>query len=215
MEPPVCFFLLLWSKHVFLFCACVLLPAHTSGIWIRSCSWADLPVETFRKALQHGARFLDIKQDWWSVYHCTNHPSYLITFSLAFYWLVEAILSPQLANAVYNLCALTHDILNNWLKWCAKQTKGHLSPSAALSHHMLSFLCLFKFHLWQTVTCASPIKSTWEENHQNVVFWPLKTSIILLRFILITCLKLQHDGFICSCMINRALLHKHTVCTIY
>lgn len=143
--PCVC---LLWSKHVFFWCmfySCTYLRnmniilqlgrSPSWDVWESAAPWGSFPRHIAGLVFNIILCF---------IYHCINHTLYLIS--------LHTLLTPLdllcllvAGKFGYNLCALTHDNLNNWLKWCAKQTKGHLPPSAAESHFVILMASTFAY----------------------------------------------------------------------
>lgn len=146
---------LLWPKRVCI-SAC-LSCTYTSGIWISSCSWAELPFET--STLQHGGLISSTESSVFDqcsiISHRIDHLSHLICFHPRLTrW--GYYLPIMLVNVVRLLWALTHDILNNWSKCCAKQTPKAISHLLQLNHTICSYFHAFLQSTCDLLTCMLP-----------------------------------------------------------
>lgn len=124
---------------------------------IPSCSWAELPFET--STLQHGGLISSTESSVFDqcsiISHRIDHLSHLICFHPRLTrW--GYYLPIMLVNVVRLLWALTHDILNNWSKCCAKQTPKAISHLLQLNHTICSYFHAFLQSTCDLLTCMLP-----------------------------------------------------------
>lgn len=109
--------------------------------------------------LQHGGLISSTESSVFDqcsiISHRIDHLSHLICFHPRL-TLWGYYLPIMLVNVVRLLWALTHDILNNWSKCCAKQTPKAISHLLQLNHTICSYFHAFLQSTCDLLTCMLP-----------------------------------------------------------